>query len=256
MPQKQPVTLKKALDILELLGEEGDSPLNVQQISQKTGLPESTIYRYLKTLYEREFIDYDAFLQKYKLGIKLIRLGYAATKQLEIHRVAYPIMEELARTTGETVLLTVRRSTSAIVVEVVESGRGGIKLAMNRGDSLPLYSCALTRPLIAHLPDEEIDSILQAAPPRRFTEYTITEIEEIKKELKKVSRQGYAYSNQELTIGARGLGCPIFNHSGAVVATLCLAGSIHHITEKTIPKFLKILSKATNECSAKMGFRR
>jgi len=254
MPQKQSITLKKALDILEIFGEE-HNPLNVKKISQQSGLPESTLYRYINTLVEREFVEYDSSIQGYRLGIKLIKLGYAAARQLEIHRVVYPMMEELARATGETVLLTVRKGTAAVVVEVVESPRGGIKLAMNRGDSLPLHSCALTRPLMAYLPDKEIDLILQAEPPKRFTEYTITGFEDIKNELRRVRRQGYAYSNQELTIGARGLGCPIFNHSGAVIATLCLAGSLHHITEKTIPKFLKILLNATKTCSLKMGFR-
>jgi IclR family acetate operon transcriptional repressor len=164
-------------------------------------------------------------------------------------------MEELAQRTGETVLLTVRRGNSAIVVEAVESGRGGIKLAMNRGDLLPIYSCALTRPLIAYLPDEEVDFILRTNPPRRFTPYTTTDLQEIKNELNKVRRQGYAYSEQELTIGAGGLGAPVFNHSGDVIGTLCMAGSLHHITKAKIPQFVKILLKSTKECSLKMGFK-
>lgn len=254
MPQKQSITLKKSLDMLELFGKNG-LPLNVKELSQQIGLPESTVYRYISTLAQRDFIEYDPSFQKYRLGMKLIRLGYIATRQLEIHRVAYPIMEELARKSGETVLLTLRKGISAIVVEVVESSRGGIKLAMNRGDTLPLYSCALTRPLIAYLPGEEIDSILEASPPKRFTEHTISDLQEIKSELRKVRRQGYAYSDQEVTIGARGLGAPVFNYTGAVIGTLCLAGSLHHVTKTKIPQFLKILLKATEQCSLKMGFK-
>jgi IclR family transcriptional regulator, KDG regulon repressor len=254
MPQKQSITLKKSLDILELFAK-NELPLNVKDLSQQSGLPESTIYRYISTLAQRDFIEYDPSSQKYRLGMKLIRLGYAATRQLEIHRVAYPIMEDLASKSGETVLLTLKKGISAIVVEVVESSRGGIKLAMNRGDTLPLYSCALARPLMAYLSDKEIDCVLQANPPKRFTEHTITNVQEIKSELKRIKRHGYAYSDQEVTIGARGLGSPIFNYSGAVIATLCLAGSLHHITKPDIPRFLKLLMKATEECSLKMGFK-
>jgi DNA-binding IclR family transcriptional regulator len=218
------------------------------------GLPESTVYRYISTLTQRDFIEYDPSSQKYRLGMKLIRLGYAATRQLEIHRVAYPIMEDLARKSGETVLLTLRKGISAIVVEVVESRQGGIKWAMSKGDSLPLHSCALTRPLIAYLREEEVESILQADPPRSFTDHTITDLGRLRNEFKKVRRLGYAYSDQELTVGARGLGSPIFNHSGEVIATLCLSGSLHNFTKSKMTHFLELLLKAAEQCAVRMGF--
>jgi DNA-binding IclR family transcriptional regulator len=164
-------------------------------------------------------------------------------------------MEDLARNAGETVLLTIRKGIElAVVLEVVNSGQTGIKLAMNRGDNLPLYSCALTRPLIAFLPDDQIDLILRTNSPKRFTDYTITDVKQIKNELKKVKRLGYSFSDQEVTVGARGLGAPIFNYSGTVIATLCLAGSVHNITNSKIPSFVSLLLKATEQCSLKMGF--
>jgi IclR family acetate operon transcriptional repressor len=164
-------------------------------------------------------------------------------------------MEELARKTGETVLLTVRKGINAIVVEVVDSGRAGVKLAMDRGDILPLYSCALTRPLLAFLADEEIDSILRDNPPKQFTKHTITDLQQVKKELKKVTRQGYSYSDQELTVGARGLGAPIWDYSKTVVATLSLVGSIHNFQRGRIPNLVKSLFGAAEQCSMKMGFK-
>jgi IclR family transcriptional regulator, KDG regulon repressor len=254
MPQKQQITLNKSLDILELFAQAG-SPLNVKEISSAIKLPESTLYRYISTLTQRDFIEYDPTTQKYRLGMNLIRLGYIATRQQEIHRAAYPVMEELAREAGETVFLTLRKDMNAIVVEVVESRRSGIKWAMNRGDTLPLHSCSLTRPLMAYLPSAEIESILRKNRLASYTEHTITNPKQIRAELDKVKRQGYSYSDQELTLGARALGAPIRDYSGEVVATLGLAGSVHSLTRKTVSGLVRLLLSATERCSQKMGFK-
>lgn len=253
MAQKKTITVGKSLDLLELFGKVGTS-LTVKEICQHSSLPESTVYRYIKTLSQRDYLEYDPAVQKYRLGMNLIKLGYLAMKQLEIHRSCYFIMENLARKTGETVTLTVRKGISAIVVEVVDSGRGGIKLAMDRGDSLPLHLCAITRPLVAFLPEEEIDSIFHGNPPKLFTTYTLTDSVKIRGELQKVKHQGYSYSSHQLTNGAAGLGAPIWDFSEKVVGTLGLVGPLSSFEKSRIPSLLKSLLEAARECSMKMGF--
>ncbi len=253
MTQKKTITLGKSLDLLELFGEVGTS-LNVKEICQRSSLPESTVYRYIKTLCQRDYLEYDSAAQKYRLGVNLIKLGNIAMRQLEIHRCCYPIIEDLAKKTGETVTLTVRRGNSAIVIEVVDSGRSGIKLAMNRGDNLPLYLCAITRPLVAFLPEEEINFIFDADRPKLFTSYTLTDFAKIRSELQKVKRQGYSYSVQQLTIGAAGLGAPIWDFSEKVVGSLALVGPLSSFEKSKVPSLLKSLLGASRECSIKMGF--
>ncbi len=253
MTQKKTITLGKSLYLLELFGEVGTS-LNVKEICQRSSLPESTVYRYIKTLCQRDYLEYDSAAQKYRLGVSLIKLGNIAMRQLEIHRCCYPIMEDLAKKTGETVTLTVRRGNSAIVIEVVDSGRSGIKLAMNRGDNLPLYLCAITRPLVAFLPEVEIHFIFDGDRPKLFTNYTLTDLVKIRSELQKVKRQGYSYSVQQLTIGAAGLGAPIRDFSEKVVGSLALVGPLASFEKSRIPSLLKSLLEASRECSVKMGF--
>lgn len=244
--------LQGCLEILELLANIGH-PLEVKEICQNMGLSGSTLYRYVNNLTRLELIEYEPSSRKYHLGIKLVRLGHLATRQLEIHRQAYPIMEELTQKTGDSAILTVRRGTKAIVVEFVEIDRTGIKFAMNRGDILPLYCCAITRPLMAFLPEEEIECILRANRPKGLTSHTITDLKKIKGELRKIRRQGYAMSSQELTLGAKGLGAPIRDYSGKVIAALGLVGPIHDFSKGKIPHLLEILLAATKQCSLKMG---
>ena len=134
MSQKKTITVGRSLDILEIFATK-QTPLTIKEICHYNRIPESTVYRYIKTLTQRDYVEYDPTTQKYRLGMNLIRLGYIAIRQLEIHHSSYPIMENLARKTEETVTLTVRKEDYAIVVEVVDSGRGGMKLALNCGAS-------------------------------------------------------------------------------------------------------------------------
>jgi DNA-binding IclR family transcriptional regulator len=245
---------KGCIETLESLAHMGH-PLGVKEISRNVGLSGSTLYRYLNNLTQLELVEYEPSSRKYHLGIKLVRLGHLATRQLEIHRQVYPIMEELTQKTGDSVILTVRRGMEGMVVEFVENDRRGIKFAMNRGDLLPLPCCAITRPLMAFLPEEEIDRILRANRPKRLTNYTITDLRKIKQELRRVRRRGYAISSQELTLGARGLGAPIRDYSGEVIAVLGLVGPIHNFSRGKLPHLLEVLLAATEQCSQRMGSR-
>lgn len=247
------IILKKYLTILETLAN-SEVPLNIREISRKIKIPKSTLYRHLANLSKMDLIEYDAANDTYALGVYLVRLGQIAARRLNIYRCAYPFMEDLAKKTGETTVLTVKKENKALVIEVVDSGRTGMKYAMNRGDLLPLYCCAITRPLMISLSEEEINSILRNDPPRSFTPYTITDPKIIKEEINKVKRQGYSFSNQELTIGAKGVGAPIWDYSGKVIAALSIVGPVHNFSEKKVGAFIKLLKKATDECSLKMGF--
>jgi DNA-binding IclR family transcriptional regulator len=253
MPQKKTITLEKSLDILELFSK-GGNPLSIKELCSQNKLPESTVYRHISTLAKRDYIQYDPSIQKYRLGLNLIKLGHMAAKQLQIHRSSYASMKDLAGKTGETVTLTVKRENNAIVVEVVDSGRGGIKLEISLGDSLPLYLCAITRPLLAFLPEEEIESILHRDPPRFFTSYTVIDLVKIRSELRKIKHLGYSYSAQQLTKGAAGLGAPIRDFSGEVVGGLGLVGPLSNFEKLRIPSLVKNLLEATKQCSIGMGF--
>ena len=122
-PVKSPMrsqfkSLLRAIDILDLLEE--NAALSVTEISDLLAFPRSTTYKYLAVMRECRMVDYDQFLEKYKLGMKLFELGTTVQNRIVVDKIARPYLEELSNGLGETVALTVPDGNWVIYVEKVE----------------------------------------------------------------------------------------------------------------------------------------
>jgi IclR family acetate operon transcriptional repressor len=89
----------------------------------------------------------------------------------------------------------------------------------------------------------------------RFTKNTITDANLLKKELKRIRKQGFAFSDQEADLGAKAIGAPILNHKGELVAGLSIAGPKERITNKNIPKLIRLVQGAAEKASHDLGHR-
>jgi DNA-binding IclR family transcriptional regulator len=163
-------------------------------------------------------------------------------------------MKSLSSLSGETVLLTVISGWEAICIEKVETNRL-IKLSLERGSSLPLHAGASSKILLAYQEDSFIDSMFEKTHLTKFTDNTITDPIRLKKELKVIVKQGFAFSDQEVDLGARAIGAPIFDHKGKVVAGLTVAGPRERITNKNIPKLIRLVKEAAQKASYDLGYR-
>jgi DNA-binding IclR family transcriptional regulator len=151
-------------------------------------------------------------------------------------------------------LLTVISGWEAICIEKVETNRL-IKLSLERGSSLPLHAGASSKILLAYQEDSFIDSMFEKTHLTKFTDNTITDPIRLKKELKAIVKQGFAFSDQEVDLGARAIGAPIFDHKGKVVAGLTVAGPRERITNKNIPKLIRLVKEAAQKASYDLGYR-
>jgi DNA-binding IclR family transcriptional regulator len=225
-------SLLRAINILDLFQKE-QTMLPVPDISAALRIPRSTTYKYLAVLREHGFVDYDEQSGKYKLGMRLFEFGSFIKSQTSIDKLALPYMSRLAREVGETVMLTVRGDNAIYCLEHVEYVNG-IIFSVERGARFPLYSGASARTFLAFLPDDEIENVLREAVLVKYTDTTITDPEELKKNLMEIRKVGYAYSDQEIYVGARAISAPIFNPEGQVIACLAVIGPVQRMDDEKI----------------------
>ncbi len=88
----------------------------------------------------------------------------------------------------------------------------------------------------------------------KFTEYTITNLKDLKVELEKIRSRGYAVDEQECEMGIRCVSVPIYNYTNKVIAGISLSGNIDKLSEDRQPELLKLLLKASEEISRKLGY--
>jgi DNA-binding IclR family transcriptional regulator len=259
-PEKRPVNLIQTIERVSLiLDRVGQNPqgVSIKELSSGLNLPKGTIHRILSSLSYFGYIRQDAVTKNYSLGLKLIELGSLLFGQLDLRRVAEPILRELAETTGETAYMVVLDGSEVVYIEKIESLQltGGLKMASKVGSRNPLHSCAVGKTLLSFFPEQELDRLIRKKGLTRRTVNTITEPERLKEQLRVVRAQGYAVDDEENEEGIRCLAAPVFDEKGRPVAAISVSGPAVRVTKKIIQDvFRKEVMKAASEISRRLGF--
>ncbi len=244
-------SLNKAMQILNALAQE-NVELGVTELSKKVGWHKSTVHRILVTLEDERLVAQDKVTQKYRLGIKLFELGSLVQEQVEIRKLALPAMKRLAQETEESIDLNIISSGKRVSIEKIESTHD-IRRIIQLGERLPLYCGGSGKALLAFLPEEEIDKILQQERLIPFTSHTITDPFKLKEHLKEIKKLGYATSFEERIPGSASVAAPIFNFKGKVVASLSISGPISRFTHEKLPKLIALVKDTTRDISFSLG---
>jgi IclR family transcriptional regulator, KDG regulon repressor len=123
------------------------------------------------------------------------------------------------------------------------------------GRRMRVHATSVGKALAAHISQERLEKILADRGMEKRTAKTITSTAKLLKELEKVRAQGYAVDDEENNIGARCLGAPIFNQSGAIEASLGLSGTTQHVNAQSMPRIVEALKDAARHISMQLGFR-
>jgi len=232
-------TLKKCVDILTLFADFGPV-LTVADIAERLHLPKSTAYRYISALRTHGLLEEDMRRPgHYHLGMKLLHLARSVTKQ-SLLNIALPVMEQISRETGETVILSGLRQGQGICLEKVE-GHHALRVSHERGAVFPLHAGASGKVLLAYLDEDEQNAILQRVELTRFSETTITDPKTLRVELKRIKAQGYAESDGEVIRGTYGIGAPILSASGGIVGVLSVSAPQHRLEDTERGRMIKLL---------------
>jgi IclR family KDG regulon transcriptional repressor len=244
--------LDKTFSILEILLQHG-SAINMTEISEKLGLYPSTIHRILDTLKHRGYVEQDPKTQKYRLGLKLLELGMAKLHQMDLVKEATPYLKELVKLCNETVHLGVREEGEVLYLAKEESSQT-IRMISYVGKRAPLHCTALGKVLLAHLSTEERKKTLGGKVLCRLTENTITDEEELEKELGKVREQGFALDREENEKDVRCIAAPIRNYQGKVIAAISISSPIFRIDKNAQNNLKEALIETSEKISKRLGY--
>jgi IclR family KDG regulon transcriptional repressor len=196
-------SLAHGLNILLLF--DTSAPLfPVSEISRRLGYSQSKTYRLVRTLIKYGFLKENPGTAQYVLGLNALKIGLLALQNLNLPAIARPFMKELAIITKETVLLTAINGTKGIVLERVESEEPIRYSLFQSGASIPLHCGASSKILMAYLPEEDWDRIIEKEGLKRYTPSTITDGDKLKAHLREIRKKGYAFSDQEVDRDAKG----------------------------------------------------
>lgn len=243
--------ISKVLQILEAL-QGAAAGLSLKAVCDATGLNKSTAHRFLKHL-SREGYLIQTESGAYLIGPRLAQMSARANMSATLQAVARPILWELWKSTQETVNLGVLDQGTVLYVDVIESPHE-FRLASRVGTRRGLHGTALGKALAAFLPVEQREDILSAIVFQPSTPKTIMNLVQLREELEKIRRQGYAVDNEEAVQGARCVSAPILNNTGHAVGAVSVSGPVTRVNPAQVLALAAAVRASAQAISGAMGF--
>lgn len=242
--------INKADAIISQLDVNGE--LTAVRVAELVGEPVSSTYRLLTTLTRIGWVDRGSKRGLYRLGLFFMGIGGLAEDRLDIREAALPAMRELVAMTGHTTYLCVRREDRAVCIERI-NGREVRALAMQLGDSLPMFRGATPRAILAFLPRSERSALVDhyadpasgwsGAPSRN----------EMVAMVDAIRARGYAISDQDVTPGVAAIGAPVFNHRGELEGSISIS-SIREPIMAESERMGELVVAASRSISEALGY--
>jgi IclR family pca regulon transcriptional regulator len=253
-------SLERGLAILSAFSESRPL-LGTAELGRAVELNKSTAHRYISTLTELGYLQQDQETRKYRLGPRVVNLGFAAINSMEITKIAAPHMQALSDETGLAVSMAVLDGVDIVYIQRVRSsgaGFSGIDLNLHIGSRLPAYCTSMGKVLLAYQRPEVLKNLLDRTDLARRGPNTLTAREALIVALRRVRQIGLAVNDQELAPGLRSVAVPIRDGFGEVIAALNVAVhmSIGNASlDSTVNRLEGPLRRTATEISGRMGYR-
>lgn len=219
-------SVERAMALLGAIGQAG-RPLSVRELGLQVSLPRPTVYRLLTTLQVAGMVTPTD--GGFTIGPRVLWLAARRLEQAELRAAGRPHLLDLRDQTGETVHMAVQEQGQVVYIDKVESG-GPMRMASTIGAIMPAHCTALGKAMLAHLPPDEVRTILARHGMPRRTPQTITEPDSLLAELETIRARGYAIDNIENEEGVRCAGAAVFDHQGRVAGAISVSGSVHSLS--------------------------
>ncbi len=244
-------SVDRAIRIMDLLA--WDREMTLARLTQELEAPKTTVFDIVRTLEAHGIVQRDPTTGMISLGLHTIELGYSAVRSYGVRRFLAPVLQALNEELDETVHLTVLDDAEVLYIECYESSKR-LRTYSVIGIRGPLHCTSVGKAILAWLPRDKQENLLQRISYERFTENTITSVKELRDDLSVIRRRGYAIDDVEHEEGVRCVGVPVFDRQGEVAASVSVSGPTQRVTPERVPVLAERMKAAAADMSRRLGF--
>jgi IclR family pca regulon transcriptional regulator len=209
-------SLARGLEVISAFSRSKPS-MTLSDMSRATGMTRATVRRLLLTLVREGYAKTDG--KYFSLKPKVLKLGFAVISSMGIWEVAQPIMNTLSERLQESCFAVVLDGSEVTYVAKADSKRL-VNIGINVGSHAPVHAVSSGRVLLAALPDDELQHILDSAHFEKLTPHTIVSKVKLREKIEEVRTLGWSIVDQELEVGLRSISVPLRHTDGEVFAAL------------------------------------
>ncbi|WP_338448822.1 IclR family transcriptional regulator [Niallia oryzisoli] len=246
-------TVKNAARILNLFTVERNE-WRLTEISRELDLEISHTRRLINTLVQENLLKKKE--KKYSLGLSILNMSGLVKSQLNIHLEARPILLPLVDQFSKTIHLGILDDIGVVYLDILETSHP-IRMSSQIGKPHPVYSTSCGKIILSYQTEEILEEILEKVEQQgiiKSASKTVTDLDELRSQLKEIRRTGYAVTCDELEEGITSIGAPIYNYNGEVIAAAAITGSSKELGGNQKDLYISSIVKAAKEISKKIGF--
>jgi IclR family transcriptional regulator, KDG regulon repressor len=245
-------SLERAFAIIEEIARHHGG-IGLAELSKRVGLHTSTAFHLVKTMAALGYVEQVRESKRYRVGRRLFTLAAGALDEVELVRLATPILEQLTRESGECSHFAVR-SGDNVVVLTKTVGSGMFQMADPVGVMRPAHCTALGKVLLAALSPDQLDRYVASHELRPFTAKTILEPAALKREIESVRRDGIGFDDGEFDAEARCVAVPVRDFTGRVAGAIGISGPVWRLSIKALQEKAEQVRRAATALSRELGY--
>lgn len=232
-------TTKKSLEIIELIQKHNGAKLG--DLEEQLELSRSTIYKHLNTLSEHGCVVKEG--EFYHIGLKFLNLGEFARERKQAYRIAGDAVRELTDRTNKEGEFFAENDGRGIVVHGsyhpesrYEGQHSHDSFRNNEGTYYHLHTIAAGKAILAELPRQRIEKIIDAWGLPKRTQQTITEEEELFEDLESVRERGVAFADKEFEEGLRSVGRRVKGPTDSTLGAISISAPVYRFKREAFKK--------------------
>ena len=244
----------KALKILEIFTD-NKGRLTLSKISELSGYNITTVNRIISILVEMGYLDKSKTNKQYSLGNKFLAFTRAAIISNNLKLISLPHIVKLSRRVPETISVTSWDGTKGVHVAVIPS-KLILKVYPEEGSVFqqPLHSTSIGKIILANMTDKYVEDYFENADMTQYSVNTITNLDDLKKHLLIVKREGVAFNDEEHHAGVRSVASAIKNAEGYLIGTVSVIGPSVRLTREEIREITPLIKECALNISREFGF--
>jgi DNA-binding IclR family transcriptional regulator len=237
--QKGAQSIRRTIAILRSVSKFNETGARLSVSAKDVDLPGPTVHRILTVLLEEEFLTVDTLGKAYHLGAELYSLG-TVTQHFSIRDHFHTALERISEQTDDASYLLTRSGYDGVCIDRIVGKFRVQVLGFEIGERRVLGVGAAGQALLAFLPDDLREEIIEANASRYLKYYGIKSAE-VRSWVKQTRKRRYALSVHRVTPDSIGVGAPVFNAKGEVIAAISMAGITSRMTKERCEKIAYLL---------------
>jgi IclR family transcriptional regulator, acetate operon repressor len=222
--------------LLELVASK-DEFVSLQSLVEETGLPKPTLHRMLQQLEGAGLLVRQSDGRHYGTGTRLRRLAEDLLLNATQHGARHAVLRNLVEEIGESCNVTALSGNEVVYLDRVETPEP-LRFYLHAGSRVPAHCSASGKMILSQLSPSQRRKLLGHAPLKQYTPNTVTDLDLLEEELKRVRRDGFALDDEEFLPG---LVCvAVLVPTGTGRSNLCLAAQAP-VMRLTTDKALQLL---------------